>query len=56
MSSPVRYALNYKRLPYKTIWIECHQIEPVAKKVGAKATGIKPNGWVHFIVLSDPAR
>ena len=45
MCSPVRYALNYKKLPYKTVWIEFHEIEPTAKKVGAKATKIGPNGW-----------
>ena len=44
ISSPVRYALNYKKLAYKTVWIEYHEIEPVAKKVGAKATRHKPNG------------
>ena len=43
-TSPVRYALNYKKLPYKTVWLEFHEIEPVAKKVGAKATKLKPNG------------
>ena len=42
--SPVRYALNYKKLPYKTAWVEYHEIEPVAKKLGAKATRLKPNG------------
>jgi len=42
--SSVRYALNYKRLPYKTVWVEFHEIEPVAKKVGAKPTTAKPNG------------
>ena len=49
--SPVRYALNYKKLPYKTVWIEFHEIGPVAKKVGAKPTRIKPNGWARFIDL-----
>ena len=42
--SSIRYALNYKRLPYKTVWVEYHEIEPVAKKVGAKPTKTKPNG------------
>ena len=37
--------LNYKGLPYKTVWLQLHEIEPVAKKVGAKATKVKPNGW-----------
>jgi hypothetical protein len=44
ISSPVRYALNYKKLPYKTVWLEIHEIEPFAKKLGAKATKVKPNG------------
>ena len=34
--SHVRYALNYKKLPYKTVWIKPHEIEPVAKGLGAK--------------------
>ena len=42
--SHVRYALNYKKLPYKTVWVEFHEIEPAAKKVGAKPTRTKPNG------------
>jgi hypothetical protein len=52
--SPVRYALNYKKLSYKSVWIEFHEIEPVAKEVGAKPTRIKPNGCVRFMDLSDP--
>jgi len=51
--SPVRYALNYKKLPYKTVWVEYLEIEPVAKKVGAKATKTRPNGWARFIDPSD---
>ena len=54
--SPVRYALNYKGLPYKTVWLERHEIEQVAKKVGAKATKVKPNGWDSFIDLSRRAQ
>ena len=49
MLSPVRYALNYKKLPYKTVWIEYHEIEPIAKKVCAKATKVKPNGCGRFL-------
>jgi len=41
---PIRYALNYKKLPYKTLWLEVQEIEPVAKKLGAKPTKVKPNG------------
>ena len=43
------------KLPYKTVWIEYHEIEPVAK-VGAKPTKVKPNGWARFVGLSDPTR
>ena len=51
--SPVRYALNYKKLSYRTVWLEYHQVDPVAKKVGAKATNTRPNGWARFTNLSD---
>ena len=51
--SPVRYALNYKKLPYKTVWVEYLEIEPVARKVGAGPTKVKPNGWARFIDSSD---
>jgi len=42
--SSIRYVLNYKKLPYRTVWLEYHQVDPVAKKVGAKATKTRPNG------------
>jgi len=42
--SHVRYVLNYKKLPYKTVWVEFHEIESAAKKAGAKPTRVKPNG------------
>ena len=51
--SPVRYTLNYKKLPYKTVWIEYGEFESVAKKAGAKATKVKPNGWARFVDSSD---
>jgi len=52
---PVRYALNYKGLPYKTVWLEFHEIESAAKKVGAKATRTKPNGdpWYTVPFIHD---
>jgi len=54
---PIRYALNYKGLPYKTVWIEFHEIEPVAKKLGAEATKVKPNGdpWYTVPFIHDQA-
>ena len=53
--SPVRYALNYKKLPYKTVWLEVQEIEPVAKKFGAKPTKVKPNGYASSFDLYDLA-
>jgi len=52
---PVRYALNYKRLPYKTIWLEIYEIEPTAKKIGAKATKTRSNGdpWYTVPFIHD---
>ena len=53
--SPVRYALNYKKLPYKTVWLQVQEIESVAKKLGAKPTKVKPNGYASFFDLYDLA-
>ncbi|KAI0322567.1 hypothetical protein OF83DRAFT_1080149 [Amylostereum chailletii] len=37
----VRYFLNMKDIPHKTIWVEYPDIEPEMKKIGAKPTGIR---------------
>ncbi|KAF9063084.1 hypothetical protein BDP27DRAFT_1368284 [Rhodocollybia butyracea] len=39
-----RYSLNFKNVPYKTIWLEYPDIEPKMKKLGARPTGLKPDG------------
>ncbi|KAF8062328.1 hypothetical protein FPV67DRAFT_1508058 [Lyophyllum atratum] len=39
-----RMALNYKGLHYKTEWVEYPDIERVGKEIGAKPTGLKPDG------------
>ncbi|TCD64129.1 hypothetical protein EIP91_004510 [Steccherinum ochraceum] len=41
---PVRIALNYKGIKYRTEWVEYPDIEPVLKKLGAPSTGIKADG------------
>jgi len=46
-----RYALNYKGVPYKTIWLEYPEIEPLCKKIGAKPTEMKPDGVSPFYTL-----
>lgn len=35
-----RLALNIKGLPYKTVWVEYPDIEPLCKKIGAKPTEV----------------
>ncbi|KAF7354324.1 Glutathione S-transferase-like protein ustS [Mycena venus] len=39
-----RYALNYKGIPYKTVWIEYSEIEARSREVGASPTRKKPDG------------
>ncbi|KAJ3486894.1 hypothetical protein NLJ89_g11766 [Agrocybe chaxingu] len=39
-----RYCLNYKRIPYKTEWVEYPDIEPLCKRVGIAPTSKKEDG------------
>ncbi|KAF9063083.1 hypothetical protein BDP27DRAFT_1335619 [Rhodocollybia butyracea] len=39
-----RYSLNFKKVPYKTIWIEYPDIEPTMKKLGARPTSLRGDG------------
>jgi len=52
-----RYSLNFKRLPYKTVWVEYPDIEALAKKIGAPATGTRPDGSPLYTVpiIHDPS-
>ncbi|KAJ6581661.1 hypothetical protein B0H19DRAFT_1018673 [Mycena capillaripes] len=43
-----RLALNYKGLPYKTVWLEYLEIEPLSKNIGAPPTTNKPDGRPHY--------
>ncbi|KAJ7818321.1 hypothetical protein B0H14DRAFT_2373211 [Mycena olivaceomarginata] len=43
-----RYALNFKRVPYKTVWLEYPEIEGRCKEIGAPPSGVKPDGRPHF--------
>ncbi|EMD37292.1 hypothetical protein CERSUDRAFT_73205 [Gelatoporia subvermispora B] len=53
-----RLTLNYKGLPYKTIWVEYPDIESVCKEIGAESTGFgllkegKP--YYSLPVIHDP--
>ncbi|KAF9063081.1 hypothetical protein BDP27DRAFT_1335612 [Rhodocollybia butyracea] len=39
-----RYSLNFKNVPYKTIWVEYPDIEPIMKKLGARPTRLRGDG------------
>ncbi|KAK7028612.1 glutathione S-transferase-like protein ustS [Favolaschia claudopus] len=43
-----RYALNFKGLSYKTVWVEYPDIEPQCKKIGADPTSTKADGRPHY--------
>ena len=42
-SHPRRIVLNYKRIPYKTVWLSYPDIEKTLIKLGCAPTGTKPN-------------
>jgi len=38
-----RLVLNYKQIPYKTVWVALSDVEDAVKKIGGKPTDVKPN-------------
>ena len=56
----VRLILNYKQVPFETIWIHGTQIEKVAKEVGAPPTRTNLDGSLGyttpFIVIESPGK
>ncbi|KAK0442390.1 hypothetical protein EV421DRAFT_1904164 [Armillaria borealis] len=47
----VRYVLNYKGLPHRTEWVEFPHIEELYKRLGAQASGTKPDGVTPHYTL-----
>ncbi|KAJ6534997.1 hypothetical protein B0H19DRAFT_1184670 [Mycena capillaripes] len=43
-----RYALNFKGIPYKTVWLEYPEIEPLCCEIGAAPTSNKLDGRPHY--------
>ncbi|KAJ7321016.1 hypothetical protein DFH08DRAFT_889794 [Mycena albidolilacea] len=43
-----RYALNFKGIPYTTVWLEYPEIEEKCKEIGASPTRNKPDGRPHY--------
>ncbi|EMD40020.1 CsMn06 [Gelatoporia subvermispora B] len=51
-----RYTLNFKGIPYKTIWVEYPDIASVCKEIGAEPTSIRPDGPYYTLpVIHDPS-
>ncbi|KAJ3557366.1 hypothetical protein NM688_g1511 [Phlebia brevispora] len=51
-----KLALNYKGLPYRTVWLEYPEIEPTCIKLGVSPTGTKPDGSPFYTcpIIYDP--
>ncbi|KAK7058530.1 hypothetical protein VNI00_002166 [Paramarasmius palmivorus] len=51
-----RFTLNYKGLPYRTIWVEYPDVEATCKKLGVAPTSIKPDGSPFYTLpmIHDP--
>ncbi|KAJ7704839.1 hypothetical protein B0H17DRAFT_1326369 [Mycena rosella] len=52
-----RYALNYKGVPYTTVWVEYPDIEPLCRDIGATPTSTKADGRPHYTlpIIHDPS-
>ncbi|KIM41190.1 hypothetical protein M413DRAFT_445891 [Hebeloma cylindrosporum] len=52
-----RYTLNFKGIPYETVWVEYPDIEPLCKKLGIPPTSKKEDGNEHYTLpaIHDPS-
>ncbi|KAL0571113.1 hypothetical protein V5O48_010845 [Marasmius crinis-equi] len=52
----IRYALNYMKIPYRTIWVEYPEIAPACIKIGAPPSRMNPDGSPYYSVptIYDP--
>ncbi|OJT08102.1 hypothetical protein TRAPUB_1037 [Trametes pubescens] len=52
----IRYALNIKGIPHKTVWVEYPDIEALMRKIGALPTGTNPDGSPQYTIptIYDP--
>jgi glutathione S-transferase len=51
-----RYTLGYKKIPFRTIWVQYPDIAPLCKKIGAAPTSVNPDGSPLYTlpVIHDP--
>ncbi|KZV74162.1 hypothetical protein PENSPDRAFT_573392 [Peniophora sp. CONT] len=54
----VRFILNYKRLPYRTVWVEFHDVERALRSINAPPTATGRDGRPVYTLpaLVDPSR
>ncbi|KXN83380.1 hypothetical protein AN958_01517 [Leucoagaricus sp. SymC.cos] len=45
-----RYVLNYKQLPYRTIYVEFPDVPRVSKEAGIRPSSFKPDGSTNFTI------
>ncbi|KAI1793087.1 hypothetical protein LXA43DRAFT_972095 [Ganoderma leucocontextum] len=52
-----RFTLNYKRLPYKTVFVEFPDISRISQEIGASPTGTWPDGSPKYTLpaIYDPS-
>ncbi|KAG8978110.1 hypothetical protein FRC05_011226 [Tulasnella sp. 425] len=51
------FVLNYKQIPYKTVWVSYPDIEPTLKSLGFGPSSVSRSGkeWFTLPVISDPS-
>ncbi|KAK7054416.1 hypothetical protein VNI00_003614 [Paramarasmius palmivorus] len=51
-----RYCFNYKKIPYKTIWVEYPDIQSTCKRLGAEPTSTNSDGTPLYTlpIIRDP--
>ncbi|KAA1472654.1 hypothetical protein DENSPDRAFT_778705 [Dentipellis sp. KUC8613] len=54
----IRFILNYKRLPYRTVWIDFNNVEPTLRSINAPPTSMGRDGRPIYTlpVIADPQR
>ncbi|KAI0087208.1 hypothetical protein BDY19DRAFT_986248 [Irpex rosettiformis] len=54
----IRFILNYKRLPYRTVWIELSDVENTLRSIGAQPASMRSDGQPVYSlpVIIDPLR
>ncbi|KAJ7880798.1 hypothetical protein B0H14DRAFT_2706681 [Mycena olivaceomarginata] len=54
----IRFILNYKRLHYRTVWVEFPDVEATLRGIGAPPSATKPDGRPIYClpVIVDPTR